>query len=79
MGGHYYYVGRYKMGAFYTIFFAVGLVNGIISSLLETAPTGDLYQVFTFLVLIWGLVVALWIIDIAKICFNKFKIPVSRK
>ena len=77
-GAHYYYVGRYKMGAFFSIFFGVGIVNGIINSLLKTAPTGDLYQVFTLLVLVWGAVIALWIIDIAKVCLNKFKIPVSR-
>lgn len=78
IGGHYYYVGRYKMGAFFSIFFAVGIVNAIISSFLDAAPTGDLFQVFTLLVLIWGVVIMLWIIDIVKVCVNKFKIPVSR-
>ena len=77
-GAHYYYVGRYKMGAFFTIFFAVGLVNAILTTLLESMPTGDLYQIFTMLVLVWGFVLMLWIIDIAKVCLNKFKIPVSR-
>ncbi|MBQ8615715.1 MAG: hypothetical protein IJ415_04040 [Clostridia bacterium] len=77
-GAHYYYVGRYKMGAFFSIFFAVGIVNAILNSLLDATPTGDLYQVFTLLVLVWGVVIALWIIDVAKVCFNKFKIPVSR-
>ena len=78
-GAHYYYVGRYKMGAFFSIFFGVGIVNAIINSLLKTTPTGDLYQVFVLLVLVWGAVLALWIIDIAKVCVNHFKIPVSRK
>lgn len=78
-GAHYYYVGRYKMGAFFSIFFGVGLVNAIINSLLKATPTGDLYQVFTLLVLVWGVVIALWIIDIAKVCVNHFKIPVSRR
>lgn len=77
-GAHYYYVGRYKMGAFFSIFFVVGIVNAILTTLLEATPTGDLYQIFTLLVLIWGLVIMLWIIDIAKVCVNKFKIPVSR-
>ena len=78
-GAHYYYVGRYKIGAFFSIFFAVGIVNAIITSLLKATPTGDLYQIFTLLVLVWGFVLVLWIIDIAKVCLNKFKIPVSRK
>ena len=77
-GAHYYYVGRYKMGAFFTVFFSVGVVNGILSTLLKETPKGDLYQIFILLVLIWGLVAMLWIIDIAKVCLNKFKIPVSR-
>ena len=77
-GAHYYYVGRYKMGAFFSIFFAVGIVNAIISTLVNATPTGDLYQVFTLLVLVWGFVIMLWIIDIAKVCLNSFKIPVSR-
>jgi len=77
-GAHYYYVGRFKMGAFFTIFFGVGVLNAIINSLLNVKPTGDLYQVFVLLVLVWGAVLFLWITDIAKVCFNKFKIPVSR-
>ncbi len=77
-GGHYYYVGRYKMGAFFTIFFVVGIANAIITTLLEAEPSGDLYQIFYLMVLTWGFVLMLWIIDIAKVCLNKFKIPVSR-
>lgn len=77
-GAHYYYVGRYKMGAFFSIFFFVGIINAILTSLLETAPKGDLYQIFTLLVLTWGAVLVLWIIDMAKVCFNHFKVPVSR-
>ena len=78
-GAHYYYVGRCKMGAFFSIFFAVGIINAIMTSLLESTPKGDLYQIFTLLVLVWGAVIVLWIIDIAKVCVNRFKIPVSRK
>jgi peptidoglycan biosynthesis protein MviN/MurJ (putative lipid II flippase) len=78
MGGHHYYVGRYKMGAFYPVFFAVGIVNAILATMLDATPKGEVYQIFTLLVLIWGLVIMLWIIDLAKICVNKFKIPVSR-
>ncbi len=78
-GAHYYYVGRYKMGAFFSIFFSVGIINAILTALLKETPTGDLYQIFTLLVSIWGAVIAIWIIDIAKVCCNKFRIPVSRK
>lgn len=76
-GAHHYYVGRYKMGVFYTVFFCVGIINAVLTTFIQDL-TGDLYQIFYLLVLVWGAVLALWIIDIAKICLNKFKVPVSR-
>ena len=78
MGAHYYYVGRYKMGIFFSVFFGVGVINAVITTLLDSLPTGEWYQIFTALVLVWGAVIALWIIDIAKVTVNSFKIPVSR-
>ncbi len=77
LGGHYYYVGRTKMGIFFSIFAFVGIVNGLLTFFLKSTPTGDLYQIFYVLVLVWGVVIMLWIVDIAKVCFNRFKIPVS--
>lgn len=76
-GAHYYYVGRVKMGLFFSTFFVVGVINAIINIVFKAAPTGELYQIFYLLVLVWGFVIFIWIIDIAKVCFNKFKIPVS--
>ena len=76
-GAHYYYVGRKGWGIFFSIFFVVGLINAFISVYFKTAPTGDLFQIFYLLVLVWGLVIFFWIIDIFKVCFNTFKIPVS--
>lgn len=77
-GAHYYYVGRYKMGAFFTVFFFVGIMNAVISTLLGAQPSGHLWQIFSLLVLVWGAVLFIWIVDIAKVILNKFKIPVSR-
>ena len=79
MGAHHYYVGRYKMGLFYSIFFVVGVVNAVVTTILKVMPTGDLWQIFTLLVLVWGAVLVMWIIDIAKILLNKYKIPVGRE
>ena len=78
MGGHHYYVGRYKMGIFYTIFFVVGVLNAALENILKNAPSTFAYELFSLLVLVWGAVGIMWIIDVAKICLNKFKIPVSR-
>jgi len=77
-GAHYYYVGRNKMGLFFSIFCGVGLINSIITTLLDATPSGELYQIFTLCVLMWGFVILIWLVDIAKVCLNKFKIPVSR-
>lgn len=77
-GAHYYFVGRYKMGAFFSIFFFVGIINAVMSIFLTEIPKSFVYELFTLLVLVWGAVLVMWIIDIVKVCFNKFKIPVSR-
>ena len=78
-GAHYYYVGRYKTGAAFTAFFAVGLLNAILTMLVDINATSTIFQLFTLLVLGWGAVLILWVIDIAKVCMNKFKIPVGRE
>ncbi len=77
LGGHYYYVGRYKMGAFCSVFFLIGAVNAIIN-ILNLSVGGDLWEIFAFLVLGWGVVLFIWIFDIANVLLNRFKIPVSR-
>lgn len=77
-GLHYYYVGRYKMGVFFSIACCVGIINAIISVVVTTSPTGFIWELFSLLVLVWGAVIFMWIIDMAKVCLNRFKIPVSR-
>ena len=67
------------MGMFCTMFFIIGIVNALVRTFIDIDPSGDLWQVFTLLVLGWGAVLVIWIIDLAKICLNKFKIPVSRE
>lgn len=75
-GAHYYFVGRNKMGLFFTCFFIVGLVNAGLQFFV--LPKNTLFEILTFLTLVWGAVLLIWIVDIFKVCFNKFKIPVSR-
>ena len=77
-GAHYYYVGRTKMGIFFSIFFGVGIINAVVSSIYPSVTQTNAFQWFYLLVLVWGAVIALWIIDIAKVSLNRFKIPVSR-
>lgn len=77
-GMHYYYVGRNKMGLFFTLAFFVGVANAIIGSMVSKTLSGFGWEIFYVLVLVWGAVIFMWIIDMAKVCFNRFKIPVSR-
>lgn len=77
-GLHYYFVGRYKMGIFFTLAFLVGAVNAAFNSFGKSILSGFAAEIFACLVLVWGAVIFMWIIDIAKACFNRFKIPVSR-
>lgn len=77
-GMHYYYVGRNKMGIFFTLAFFVGVANAVIANMVTKTLTGFGWEIFSLLVLVWGAVIFIWIIDVAKVCLNKFKIPVSR-
>jgi len=77
-GMHYYYVGRKNMGVFFTLAFLVGCANAVIASMVKTTLSGFGWEIFSVLVLVWGAVLFIWIIDIAKVLLNKFKIPVSR-
>lgn len=78
-GAHHYYVGRYKMGVFYSIFCIVGIINAILTSVYKGSTQSDLWQLFFVLVLIWGYVIFMWIIDISNVALNRFKIPVGRE
>ena len=78
-GMHYYYVGRNKMGIFFTLAFFVGVANAVILNMVTKQLIGIFWEIFPAIVIfVWGSVLFIWIVDIAKVCLNKFKIPVSR-
>lgn len=76
-GAHNYFVGRNKKGLFYTIFFLVGVVNAVLTAVVKSALTGWVKEIFTILVLIWGVVLVMWLFDVLNIIFDNYKIPVS--
>ena len=78
MGAHHYYVGRKYWGLFYTCFFMIGVINALVTMFFPQVINTDAFQVFYLLVLIWGIVIVMWLVDIFKICLNRYKIPVSR-
>ena len=45
-GAHYYYVGRYKMGFFFSFFFGIGILNTIFSLALNITSGGLIYEIF---------------------------------
>ena len=77
VGAHHYYVGRKNMGFFYSIFFGVGIIYTILTIALNFDWTSEIGQFFYLLVMAWGVVIMLWIVDIAKVSFSRYKIPVS--
>lgn len=76
-GVHYFYVGRKRVGFIFILFFFVGVLNAIITTLASSFTRTDIYQIFYLFVLGWGIVLILWLVDIFKVALNKFKIPVS--
>lgn len=77
MGAHLYRVGRWKKAIFYSSFFLIGLTYAILSTVLTITTYSLVWEIFYILYLVWGAVILMWLIDIAHVIFNKFKIPVS--
>ena len=78
-GAHHYRVGRWKMGLFYSIFFLIGVLNSTLMIMGIKLPVGGAWEIFSMLVIVWGIVLIMWITDFSKVCFNRYKIPVSRE
>jgi len=78
VGGHHYYVGRVKMGLFYSITLVVYMVVYGIAKLVGFSYV-FMYDLYMIAMLMWGVVLLMWIIDVAKICLSHYKIPVSRE
>ena len=76
VGAHLFYVGRTKKGLFYSITLAAYILLYAIFKFV--AQSVFLYDLYIISMLVWGVVLFMWIIDVAKICVNHFKIPVSR-
>lgn len=76
-GAHLYYVGRKKLGIFYSVFFCVGILYTLMTILLNYDWSSKIGQFLYIFVFVWGAVLMLWVIDVVKICFNTFKVPVS--
>ena len=76
-GVHHYYVGRYKMGLFYSIECLIGIINAALVSIYKSID-GIIYEIFSIFVIVWGFVIFFWFIDVANIILNKYKVPVGR-
>lgn len=74
-GAHYFYVGRWKWGlSILLYFFAVLFMGVVFNAYFLTIWEGTFFSVFGPLT---GIYTIIWLNDIRKVCFNRFKIPVS--
>ena len=74
-GGHYFYVGRWKLGlTMLCYFFAVLFMGVIFNAYFLTLWSGQFFSIFGP---ITGIYTLIWLNDITRVCFNRFKIPVS--
>lgn len=73
-GGHYYYIGRKGMGTLYLIFLFIGAGYTYTQ---QHLPFNFFVEVWFILTMVWAVIICLWMIDIVKVIFNRFKVPVS--
>lgn len=74
-GAHYFYVGKWKKGLCMLVYFLAVLFMGVIfNAYFISIWSGNFFTIFGPLTGIYTLV---WLFDIYRVTFNKFKIPVS--
>ena len=74
-GAHYFYVGKWKKGLVMLVyFFAVLLLGVVFNAYMLDALGGNFFTIFGPLTGVYTLV---WLYDIYRVSFSRFKIPVS--
>lgn len=75
-GIHYFSIGRFLKGIFQIIGFIFGMIY-CVYRMNGNSLNGFIGNLVLVLGIIWVITILLWITDIVKIIFNKFKYPVS--
>lgn len=74
-GAHYFYIGKWKKGLAMLIYFFIVLFIGVIfNAYFLLAWSGNFFSIFGPLT---GVYTLIWMFDIYRVSFNKFKVPVS--
>lgn len=76
-GAHNYYCGKFGKAIYMTI----TTVFSCLFSVLKTNNLGGWFvnYFFSFVALLQGITMFMWIIDLINICINKFKVPVYKE
>ena len=77
IGGHNYYVGRFGKAIFATIAFCLAVLFTILQK--ANIATGFVNYFDTFVFLLQGIAVLIWLYDLICIIFKKYKVPVYKK
>lgn len=74
-GAHYFYVGKWKKGLCMLLYFFAVLFMGVIfNAYFLTIWSGQFFSIFGPLT---GIYTLIWLFDIYRVSFNRFKMPVS--
>lgn len=74
-GLHHFAVGRYKLGGFYLVAFAMCVTY--LTLALTTTLSGLIFDIAFVCGVVWAISFILWLADIVKILCNWYKYPVS--
>lgn len=75
-GVHDFYVGKFWQGLYLCISTSITMTLAIILMLMSSIVQNTIQIIFEFMTIFQGIAVIIWITDIFKIGFERFKIPV---
>lgn len=78
-GVHDFYVGKFWQGLYLCISTSITLILAIILMTLNLITQNVFQTIFEFMTIFQGIAVIIWVTDIFKIGFERFKIPVYCK
>lgn len=78
-GVHNFYIGRFWKGLYMCLSTSIVLLLAIILTATGSLSNNIFQRTFEFMTIFQGINVILWVVDIFKIAFEKYKIPVYKE
>ena len=79
-GVHHFYVGKFWLGLYMCVSTSVTLILSILITSFNIIDAKDiLYSAFQFSLVFQGVNVIMWVVDMIRIFFERYKIPVYKK